>query len=230
LSIPEENQVRTALIHPTSKIKCSAAEQTNAANVNRSDNLVAKRKNVTSIWNKPLGKTFWTIALSVTLASLTFVILYPLLHAGLEWSAHPNMRYRGITFSLPFGWVLSYTDASLTLKKPWPSILTGMESSLFIQKGDPFNDRRDALITEWEKLHPSSSLWTEVDLFPTSSNHSTLHLYCKSQNVMSGWRIRLECLSSDGVWTFRFLGKQSDMRQAVDIIHNVIARDLPPTS
>jgi hypothetical protein len=177
----------------------------------------------TSIWQKPLGKNFWAFVFAIILVGVMLVGFFPLLRATIEWSGHPSVDYRGVTLRLPFGWVYSQGDLPLTVKKPWPSSLTGLESSLLIQKADVSGAQRDLLINEWAKLHASSSLWTDINVPMTMpSDGPGLSLRCSHQNVARGSVVRLECLSGDAAWSFRFLVRQSDMEQAEGIMRNVL--------
>jgi hypothetical protein len=181
---------------------------------------------VTGIWQGPLRGKFWAFVFAIIVVGLMLLVLYPLLGPAIEWSKHSSVDYMGVTLRLPFGWVYSPGDLPLTVKKPWPSSLTGLESSLLIQKADVSDAQRDLLINEWAKLHASSSFWTDINVSPTMpSNGPGLSLRCSRQIVgRVDSVVRLECLSGDAAWSFRFLGRQSDTEQAEGIMRNVLVR------
>lgn len=179
-----------------------------------------------NIWRMPLGKRFWFFAFAIIMVGLVLAVFYPLFRVTINWSSHLSVSYRGVTIGLPFGWVYSGGDLPLTVKKPWPSSLTGLESRLLIQETDVTDAQRDVLIDGWKKLHPRSELWTEIDVSRAiPSNDSGLSLRCSRQNVGRSSVVRLECLAGDASWTFRFLGRAADMGQAEDIMRNVL---IPP--
>jgi hypothetical protein len=184
---------------------------------------------VKSVWQRPLKGSFWASVFLIILVSVVLVVFYPLLVATIKWNGHPSVDYQGMTLKLPFGWIYSPSGLPLTIQKPWPSSLTGVQSSLFIQKTGVKDANREALRDSWAKMHASGS-WITINVPPLMpSNENGTALRCSRQLPRRLWGTAFsECLSSDAEWSFRFLGQQSDMEQAEGIMRNVPVRAAVP--
>jgi hypothetical protein len=173
---------------------------------------------MTSIWRRPLGKKFW-IGLAILCVAIAGL---PSAYDAVTWLRHRTIRYRGTDIAMPFGWIYDRSSTPLGVKRPtWNGLY---DSSLSVDKNRPTTMDAATHLRKWTDLEtrffPEANVSDDLpDGFKEADGHGLL---C-AREVFSQV-ITMHCLSKDAVWNVNYFGSEADIKQANEIVRQILSK------